>query len=55
MCNYYRHVWTCGHVRLIFADYCKTGARYQRPCQNRTVWQSIEIGVECRPCGGVEE
>jgi hypothetical protein len=52
MCRYYRHVWSCGHVRYIFAQHCPYGARFQRPCKNRSVWQSIEMFEECRPCGG---
>ena len=52
MCNYYRYVHTCGHVILCFADFCKPAARVQRACQTRTVWQSIDIDQDCRPCGG---
>ncbi|KAI5805946.1 hypothetical protein EDC01DRAFT_640946 [Geopyxis carbonaria] len=56
MCQYYRHLWPdCGHVVLVFAKHCPVGARYQRPCAQREVWQTFKIdsGVDCRPCGGV--
>ncbi|KAI5851954.1 hypothetical protein BZA05DRAFT_398436 [Tricharina praecox] len=56
MCNYYRHVYaSCGHTRLVFAEHCKAGARVQRPCKQRTVWQTIEVSGDCRPCGGTED
>jgi hypothetical protein len=52
MCRYYRHVWACGHVKMIFADHCAEGTRYQRPCKERTVWQTIDMDGDCAPCGG---
>jgi hypothetical protein len=43
MCRYYKHVWTCGHVRYVFAAYCTNAGLVQRPCGHKEVWQSLPV------------
>ncbi|KAG0640326.1 hypothetical protein HOY80DRAFT_884941 [Tuber brumale] len=51
MCLYYKHIWTCGHVKYIFGKHCSSGYLFQRPCHVRSVWASIDMPDECQGCG----
>ncbi|KAI5814937.1 hypothetical protein BZA77DRAFT_345252 [Pyronema omphalodes] len=56
MCKYYRYVFSCGHVYLVFSDhFCTVGAPIRRQCGVREVWQTFEVESDCRACGGKEE
>ncbi len=50
MCRYYKHIWTCGHVRYVFATFCLDAGLIQTPCGRREVWQSLLMGEDCGDC-----
>lgn len=52
MCRYYAHVFSCKHVTLSFARFCKPASLIQTPCGRQDVWHTIHMGESCDDCRG---
>ncbi|RPA77536.1 hypothetical protein BJ508DRAFT_200630, partial [Ascobolus immersus RN42] len=50
MCRYYKHVYSCSHVRYVFTSLCREGTYTQRPCGVRQVWQQLDMEYACPGC-----
>lgn len=50
MCRYYRHIWRCGHIRIVFAKYCPRAGLVQTACEKRDIWQSVNVDEACVDC-----
>lgn len=54
MCQWYAHHYKCKHVTYALGKYCSSAALLQTPCKNKTIWQTIRMGVDCEECAGPE-
>lgn len=50
MCKYYAHNHSCGHVRIVFAAYCRQAALIQRTCRKGHVCADVEVEKACSAC-----
>jgi hypothetical protein len=50
MCYWYAHSYNCKHVTYALGKYCTTGGLVQKPCQKKSIWQTIRMGEDCEEC-----